>query len=405
MGTDYTVDGKIYIKSNGASTEAEACWACHEGQTPDVSEWDGSSATYDYGSVTANDLNWFTTSWASANFDYKDGVLANAIGSSASTHGTNGGADGVDQESEISCTRCHDVHGIGNNGYTAGAAPYLRGSWKSSEYYEDGAPGRYTGSGGSGTSTYINAGNYGVVPRASDSTTNGMGGYWIDQNSGSPANGTYATHAGLCTLCHGDGDTTAGEADDVIAIETLWVGHKNTVAGGNDDGSSARNIFSTAIRIGNGVWNSSGGGPYMGAQNMVSYRDYKKYGWVGSIRNASFGDGVSPKVNSMAVAYNNFAWGVNVDSSSVDSDFHSFSCSKCHNPHASRLPKLMVTNCLDVSHNLWDDSFTGEAGWDGNNFASMTYNTKELAYASSAQNCHRYISGNETGGWNSVTPW
>jgi predicted CxxxxCH...CXXCH cytochrome family protein len=403
MGTDYTVDGKIYIKANGATTEAEACWACHETQTPDVSEWDGSSATYDYGSVTTGDLNWFTTSWSSANFSYKNGVLTNALGGSASTHGTMGGAAGVDQESEVSCTRCHDVHAIGNNGYTAGSAPYLRGTWKSSPYYEDGAPGRYTGSGGSGTSTYVNAGNYGVVPRASNSTANGMGGYWIDQNSGSPANGTYATHAGLCTLCHGDGNTVAAEATDVTAIETLWVGHKNTVAGGNDDGSAARNIFSTSIRIGDGVWNSNGGGLYMGAQNMVTPRNTKPY--AGSIRNADYGDGVSPTVVGKALAFNNFAWAVNVDSSSVDANFHSFTCSKCHNPHASRLPKLMITNCLDTTQNSWDNTFTGDGNWGNNNYSSQTYGTNELSKSSTAQNCHRYITGQETTGWNSVTPW
>lgn len=29
---------------------------------------------------------------------------------------------------------------------------------------------------------------------------------------------------------------------------------------------------------------------------------------------------------------------------------HAFTCSKCHAPHNSRLPRLMVTNCLDVNH-------------------------------------------------------
>ena len=42
-------------------------------------------------------------------------------------------------------------------------------------------------------------------------------------------------------------------------------------------------------------------------------------------------------------------------------NYHTFTCSKCHNPHASRLPKLMITNCLDTNHNTWEDdtSFTG----------------------------------------------
>ena len=32
---------------------------------------------------------------------------------------------------------------------------------------------------------------------------------------------------------------------------------------------------------------------------------------------------------------------------------HSYTCSKCHAPHNSRLPRLMVTNCLDSSHRGW----------------------------------------------------
>ena len=35
-------------------------------------------------------------------------------------------------------------------------------------------------------------------------------------------------------------------------------------------------------------------------------------------------------------------WGVN--------DMHAYTCSKCHLPHVSKLPRLMQTNCLDVNH-------------------------------------------------------
>jgi ribosomal protein L37AE/L43A len=29
---------------------------------------------------------------------------------------------------------------------------------------------------------------------------------------------------------------------------------------------------------------------------------------------------------------------------------HAYTCAKCHAPHVSRLPRLLVTNCLDVRH-------------------------------------------------------
>lgn len=404
----YAGHGGGAIQLGGARTtgsnEAEICWNCHSNDTyqgaPDISEWDGSSAIYDYGGVTANNLNWLTTSWTSANFSYKDGGLTTALGSSASTHGVMGGAAGVDAIGAIGCSACHDVHDTGG-GTNDGTAPYLRGTWKSSPYYEDGAPGEYTGTGGSGTSTYLDGSTYGIVPRSSAAITNGMGGFWIDQNSGSPANGTYATHAGLCTLCHGDGDAIEAEAADVTAIETAWGGHTNTVAGGSHNGTN--NIFSNTIRIGNGVWNGLNAGPYMGNQSVVTFRS-SDYG--GTIRTDDYGDGVAPIIAGKSRPFETFQWaGLSVDDNTVNASFHNFSCSKCHNPHASRLPKLMITNCLDVTHNTWDNAFTGDTNWNANNFASMTYNTKELAYASSAQNCHRYVPAQETGGWNAVTPW
>jgi hypothetical protein len=57
-------------------------------------------------------------------------------------------------------------------------------------------------------------------------------------------------------------------------------------------------------------------------------------------------------------AFQNYNWGATVDGATdltgtTDVQYHKFSCSKCHNPHASRLPRLMITNCLDTSHNTW----------------------------------------------------
>ncbi len=59
-------------------------------------------------------------------------------------------------------------------------------------------------------------------------------------------------------------------------------------------------------------------------------------------------------------------WGANTE--------HSYSCSKCHQPHNSGLPRLMVTNCLDASHRgkkaaggvPWAaDRQDGNAHWQG----------------------------------------
>jgi hypothetical protein len=100
-----------------------------------------------------------------------------------------------------------------------------------------------------------------------------------------------------------------------------------------------------------------------------------------------------------------------VDSTALQSDYHQFVCSKCHNPHASRLPKLMITNCLDIKHNSWDDNKSSQTkytkiptGWTARPDIS-----KKPAYYTSAQNCHRRDDGTEAmtknPGWNKVTPW
>ena len=75
-------------------------------------------------------------------------------------------------------------------------------------------------------------------------------------------------------------------------------------------------------------------------------------------------------------------WGVDEQGGSNEAQYHSFSCSKCHNPHASRLPQLMITNCLDTKHNTWDDEYQLSSLGSNNT-------NKSLSNWTSAQNCHR----------------
>jgi len=78
----------------------------------------------------------------------------------------------------------------------------------------------------------------------------------------------------------------------------------------------------------------------------------------------------------------------------------------------------MITNCLDVVHNTWDNQFQMVTA------TSTQNNNREMAQWTSAQNCHRYSESNNTttttpeyranrqaspagagAGWNKVTPW
>ena len=117
-------------------------------------------------------------------------------------------------------------------------------------------------------------------------------------------------------------------------------------------------------------------------------------------------------------------WGANTE--------HSFTCSKCHQPHNSGLPRLMQTNCLDYNHrggypsggepwaadrqstNKWRVHNTGgeHRGYPIGSMYGNRYATKEATTA-----CHvsrfspvydynaappEWPDGNL---WNNVTPW
>ena len=399
------VNGRITL-NNGelVSSEAATCWACHEDQTPVVSEWGANnkpltgSLPYNYGSL--NKTSWFGATWSSPSFAYKTGTIQ-------STHSVNPDVlgPGADADSLIRCSYCHDVHDLNKAiGDTASGSPYLRGSWKGNPYKEDGAPGRNTGY---AANHYTSNDDFGAVPRGGPGTQK-MGGYWIDQNSGYPtASWSFENSAGLCILCHGQSVNTMNKFGDA---STDWVGsngHSNAAIGGS--GTSKANIYNPVLR-GEG---SSYLKPGMGYQEITTVFDTGNPRRMYGLRAAENSVGVTPyaaKVDgstSEPYAYEEFNWGLDRETgtTAADSEFsyHRFSCSKCHNPHASRLPRLMITNCLDISHNTWDEDYNGSTKWTTwSPRAVMPYSgsdwkgvaNKQLSYATSAQNCHRYVELN-----------
>lgn len=439
VGINYRSDGIHLRKSIGGraaqQTEAELCWACHDSQSTKISEWGTdtggnnvstrppNSRDYNYGIVNSGTSSkWIASpgvgaTWSSAystaagftddSFGYKTGAIrsthsTNETGTSAVTGAMGSYTENVDDVAKIRCSNCHDVHNLNKApGDTMTGQPYLRGSWIRNPYLEDGAPW--------GKQYQPSVAIYGLVPRAGGSE---MGGYQIDQNNSYPTAGmSLATSAGLCTLCHG----TNIDAMDKTTGEALWIGtngHSNATLGGT--ASAAANIFGNGIGgrpIPNGNWTDTNSNaadiPDMGLQAAVvgSLRGY-------SYRNAqSFNSPRTPIIGAaQPYAYDSFFWGVSVDEGTTDIGYHAFTCSKCHNPHASRLPKLMITNCLDTRHNTWQSSAapngqgnqTLPTGW-----TSMTnIDVGEMAATwSTAQNCHRYDTNDNVGGWNKVTPW
>ena len=103
-------------------------------------------------------------------------------------------------------------------------------------------------------------------------------------------------------------------------------------------------------------------------------------------------------------------WGENTE--------HSYSCSKCHQPHVSGLPRLMQTNCLDYNHRGYRES--GGVAWSTHKMAGQSkghyrgYPIANVMGNSSsyrAQNmCHTQATPNpavwpDSNRWNNVTPW
>lgn len=389
VGINYTADGRTGINLGSSSapgdTEAEICWNCHDTNGDgilveadgDISEWETNTNTngnvrdYNFGTLPST-FYWTDgavsgATWTSANFGYKIGALE-------STHSVNSAntSPGLDAYDTIRCSYCHDVHDT-FGGPNDGNAPYLRGTWKGNPYREDGAP-------LSGFS-YASQGAFGAVPRGGTGATE-LGGYQIDQNNGNPTSTwTVNDSAGLCMLCHTkdfNGDpVTVDDMNYFGNASDVWVGsngHANAVLGGTGVSSAnATNIFREDWRKPNDGYcdpstgtdadgNSAGNDSYCaGYPNMANQQlNVVAAPWGGSFRGApSLGDQgyrVEPVIGaSQPFAYQDYNWGATVNIGTTDSQYHKFSCSKCHNPHASRLPRLMITNCLDVTHSTWDD--------------------------------------------------
>lgn len=107
---------------------------------------------------------------------------------------------------------------------------------------------------------------------------------------------------------------------------------------------------------------------------------------------------------------------------------HTYSCSKCHAPHNARLPRLMVTNCLDYKHRgqvannpnpvtsgsgrndrgnggghmpgIFDGGEGGRGGWGG--WGSDGWSGGNSS-ALSATKCHDDYDSKQQ--WNTKTPW
>ncbi len=322
----------------------------------------------------------------------------------------------LEPRSAIRCSYCHDVHDLNKASNDAQSGPpHLRGSWMGNPYPPDmpplsgysypttGGPGplsvgnRFSTSGPRGDGQFSEP-----VPRLwGDATSRAKGGYFIDANSGrptdDPAYDTLGEVAGLCTLCHG----TDVDNMDYYTGSSLWRsdqvnGHSNSTLGGT--GANAVDLFDARRTTGNwlymahqdgvNVWRY---GRQSGARSSApfradfsSFRPARNSGQYAPPRNTGWYGGTAGSTTKGA-QYSTWYSAGGVGTDGVNATAHKFPCSKCHSPHATGLPALLITNCLDKDVSNWS-----AAGGAANPSVQQ------------ANNCHRKES---TGtGWHRLAP-
>jgi hypothetical protein len=335
----------------------------------------------------------------------------------------------VETVAQIRCSYCHDVHDLnrsqeerpsaqGGNNRPQTGKPWLRGKWVGNPYPPDLPPRpgyTYPLTGGPTKNKFQNQGatfqsqaQTAGMPRLwgfnGDNVSRGKGGFFIDQNSNDPASQTgYTTledTAGLCALCHGTDVNNMDYYPNSTAATNLWRsaqvnGHSNAVLGGT--GANKRKIFDarrngTNASMGQQMpassqpqLNTFWGPRYQSTKVMNGSTRWGPFptGWWGTPAG-----GTHPALSAWSSMSGWSDWYGTAQVAKTN--YHRFTCSKCHTPHASGLPALLTTNCLDV--NVVGTKWTAYAG-------TGTTGVTPLGHA--ANNCHRKTTAAD--GWHRLS--
>jgi hypothetical protein len=276
---------------------AGLCFNCHENTNTTSMPW-----TYNNTFGASQDIRgYFDTPYFSA-----PGAGALNFGSSqryAYKSGTNkGGHFGKSSNMSTTptkpinglCTPCHDPHGVSTTIASRNyALPLLKGTWMTSPYKEDVAPATTNEKRGGGDQPSPENPN----PYAGGSNPL----YHLDQNTFGPE--TYPPQG--VGVRPGSSGTTS----------IKW-----------DFANNTRVAESPALF----------GGLCLNCHTQASIAP-----------NAA---GAAPAWKSMARIHNSVkGWG-STGTGNANNAAHSYACAKCHTVHNSKIPRLMVTNCLNYSH-------------------------------------------------------
>jgi hypothetical protein len=428
LGLTYANEAGVAVHlggtAQGGTSEAEFCWGCHDRNN--VSEWgfntkstpagypvalfptqhDGSQESFDFGWLytsaahTTKTSDWTQGYWQ----DEYDPLTAKRIASvhsgsfdpagQSSSVAANVDAAGkvnrtsptLEPKAQVRCSNCHDVHDT----FGPDGKPYLRGRWVSNPYPPELPP-------RSGYA-YTTGANVSYNTPRGRSTARDKGGYFIDQNSNAPtanaAMDTVQETAELCTLCHG----SDVNGMDFYTGKKLWLpsmvnGHSNSTLGGT--GASKVDLF-TGNRYGAGMGMQyyAGGNPYAcdcGGWPGCCDTTYPLATWMDGccdtqpvIYNSGwFGGPVGTFAAGGGDFTNWYGTGTIGGGSGTGTMAHTFTCSKCHGPHASGMPALLTHSCIDPAQG--DYTINGQSG------VNLI-----------ANNCHRKTSTAD--GWHVLAP-
>jgi hypothetical protein len=200
------------------------------------------------------------------------------------------------------CTPCHDPHGVSN---ALGAdrdhgVPLLKGTWVTSPYREDKAD-KMVARGGGSVISYFAA--KGAVP-----------GYHIDQNTfmSQPAPGAWGA---TTVTAKSNKRNQRFRSFSILSSAQTAVNYPNLTPA-NFAGLCLECHSQLALT-------GSASRPAAASTWMTQQRVHQSVaGW------SATGSGTG----------------------NLNNRTHAYTCAKCHAPHVSRLPRLLITNCLDVRH-------------------------------------------------------
>ncbi len=212
--------------------------------------------------------------------------------------------------------------------------------------------------------------------------------------SSSLATAAEGTINGGCTPCHDPHGVSPNlGADQAYAVPLLKGTWLTSPFKEDSPQRTANNNYSSNVYPGRKTFGTVGGSA--GTANKMSETDTQFAGLCLRCHpKSSLTDGTNKNTafKSLDRLHETVTgWGNNAE--------HTFSCSKCHQPHVSGLPRLMRTNCLDWNHR--GDQASGGPS-PGRKSTTRSYPRLHDVWPA----CHESQTGSwNNQRWNDVTPW